>query len=230
MILALVGQKGGSGKSTLSACIAADLLRRRARVLLVDADPQRTCSTWHDVAAEAGHDAPSVVAMTGTLHRPEQVPAMAAAYDHVVIDTPPRLGEVQRSAMAVADVALMPCGPTGPDAWALAESIRTIEEALTYRPELRAAIVLNRVRARTTLGKGAREALTATGVHVLAAELGLRQAFADAVTAGRGVTSYAPKDAAAAELRALVDELLTFAQGETATDVHQTRPRRAAAR
>jgi chromosome partitioning protein len=214
MIVALVGQKGGSGKSTLATCIAAELMTRKRRVLLVDCDPQQTAVTWHDVAAEAGRASPTVTAMTGTLHRENQLPAMAKAFDDVVIDTPPRLGEVQRSALMAADVAVLPCGPSGPDAWALAESIRTVREALEYRPELRVCICINKKRARTSLSKGARDVLVATGLHVLSTEIGFRQAFQDAITAGAGVTAYAPRDAAALELRALVDEIQTFATGE----------------
>src|SRR6185369_1345643 len=105
MILAFVGQKGGGGKSTTAILVAAELARSRRprKVLLVDADPQQTAMTWHDVGAEGGHDhMPTVLAMTGTLHQPNQVPRLAVGYDDVIIDTPPRLGEVQRSAMMVA--------------------------------------------------------------------------------------------------------------------------------
>lgn len=214
MILALVGQKGGSGKSTLAVCIASELMFRDSRVLLVDCDPQQTTVTWHDIASEAGLRAPTVTAMNGTLHRENQLPTMAKAFDHIVIDTPPRLGEVQRSALMVADVALLPCGPSGPDAWALAESLRTVATALEYRPELRVAICINKKRVRTTLSKGARAALAETGMPVLRTELGFRQAYQDAITAGQGVTRYAPRDAAAMEIRELVDELLAFAKGE----------------
>lgn len=229
MILCVGGQKGGAGKSTLAICIASELMVRGGRVLLVDADPQQTAVTWGDVAAEAGHEAPTVTAMTGTLHRETQLPALARGFDHVVIDTPPRLGEVQRSALMVADVAILPCGPSGPDAWALAESIRTVKEALDYRPGLRVAITINKKRARTSLSKGARAVLEATGLHVLAAEIGFRQPYQDAITGGLGVTRYAPRDPAAVELRALVDELLSFATvtapGET-PDAPQAAARR----
>jgi chromosome partitioning protein len=214
MICAFVGQKGGSGKSTLAVCVAAELSARGHNVLLIDADPQATAVTWHDVATEAGHTAPTVVAMTGTLHKPNQLPRLATAYDHVIIDTPPRLGDVQRSAMMVADVALLPCGPSAPDAWALAESVKTITEATDYRPQLQAAIVINKKRAGTAAAKGAREALSSTGLQILASEIGLRQPFQEAVAAGLGVAAYAPKDVAAVEIRTLVDELMKVCDGK----------------
>jgi chromosome partitioning protein len=213
VIVALVGQKGGSGKSTLAVCIAVELAERGHKVLLVDSDPQQTAVTWHDVAAEAKHHVPSVIAMTGSLHRENQLPSIAEGYTDVVIDTPPRLGEVQRSALMVADVALLPCGPSGPDAWALAESIRTVTEARDYRPDLQAAIVINKKRSQTSLSKGARQALSDTGLPVLTTEISFRQAFQDALTAGLGVTKYARRNPAADEIRALVGEVMKFSKG-----------------
>jgi chromosome partitioning protein len=208
MIVAFVGQKGGSGKSTLAVCVASELADRKRNVLLVDADPQRTAVTWHDVASEQGHAAPTVVSMTGTLHKPNQLPKLATGYQDVIIDTPPRLGEVQRSAMMVSDLAILPCGPSAPDAWALAESIRTIQEAIDYRATLKVAIVINKKRSGTAAGRGAREALADAGLPILKTEIGLRQAFQEALAAGLGVGRYAPKDTAAEETRALVTELL----------------------
>jgi chromosome partitioning protein len=207
MIFAFVGQKGGTGKSTLAICIATELSARGRRVLLVDADPQLTVITWHDVATERKHTTPTVIAMNGTLHEPSQLPQLAAGYDDVVIDTAGDLGKVQRSAMMVADLAILPCGPTAPDAWALSKSIETVQEAREYRPNLKAVLLINKIRAGTAAAKGARKALSSAGLPILAAELGLRQAYVDALADGQGVTAYAPKEEAAKEVRDLVSEL-----------------------
>jgi chromosome partitioning protein len=211
VILTLIGQKGGAGKSTIAILVAAELAARR-RVLLVDADPQGTARTWGAVRAERGVDGgPSVVAMAGPLHRPDGVPRLADGFDDVVIDCPPRLADVQRSALAVADVALLPCGASSADTWALAESLRPVFDVVELRPTLRVGIVLNRMRAGTAAGRGARDALADAGVPVLQAALGLRQAYSEAIGAGLGVGAYAPKDAAAGELHALVAEIVDLA-------------------
>lgn len=210
MIIALAGQKGGSGKSTTAIALAAEAHARGRSVLLVDADPQATARTWGAVATEAGHPAPTVIAMGAGMHRPEQLPRVAAGFELVVIDCPPRAGDIQRSALAVADLALLPCGPGGSDAWALASTIETVTEAQTLRPALKAAVVLTRKQGRTALGAGAREALAASGLPVLRAELGHRIAYVEAITAGRGVTAYAPRSEAAGEVRALLDEVLSL--------------------
>ena len=206
-ILAVAGQKGGAGKSTVAICIAAEAVARGRRVLLVDADPQATARTWGAVAAEAGQPSPTIVAMGATMHKPGQLSQAAESFDLVVIDCPGKLGDIQRSALLVADLALLPCGPSAADAWALSSSIELIHEAQTFRPALQAAVVITRKQGRTSLGQAAREVLAEAGLPVLAAELGYRIAFQEALGAGRGVSSYAPKDPAAAELRALYEEL-----------------------
>lgn len=216
MIVALAGQKGGVGKSTIAVALAAEALVRGRSVLLVDADPQGTARTWGEEATQAGHPSPTVVAMGATMHRPEQLPKVRAGFDLVVVDCPPRAGDVQRSALMVADVAILPCGPSAADAWALASSIELVTEARTLRPELRAGVLLTRVQARTTLGKSAREVLAETGLAVLESELGYRVAYQEALAAGLGVTTYAPHDAAADEVRALLDELDAFAKRKPA--------------
>jgi chromosome partitioning protein len=210
MIVALTGQKGGVGKSTLAICVAAELLARRRKVLLVDADPQGTVRTWAEVAAELGRPLPTIVSMNSTMHRPEQLPTVRRGYDDVIIDCPPRHGDIQRSALMVADLALLPCGPSSADAWALGASIDLVNEARALREELAVRIVITRKQGRTALGRSAREELAKSGIELMKSELGYRVAFAESLGAGQGVTAYAPRDAAAEETRALVSELLLW--------------------
>jgi chromosome partitioning protein len=209
--IALVGQKGGAGKTTIAVCFAVELERRGRRVLLVDADPQASARTWAEVATEAGHPAPACVTMGAGLHRRGQLDRVAAGFDVVIIDCPPRHGEIQRSALMAADLAVLPCGPSPTDAWALASSLELVEDARQLRPDLRAVIVLTRVQAATRIAQTTREALAEASVPVLRAELGYRVAFQEALAAGRGVSEYAAGDPAATELQAVLDEVLHLA-------------------
>lgn len=213
MLLAFVGQKGGVGKSTAAACVAAEYVRLGRSVLLVDADPQGTSRTWAEVASEAGRPAPTVAAMGATMHRPDQLPKLARSFDRVVVDCPPRAGDVQRAALMVADLAVLPSGPSAADAWALAGSLELVAEARALRPDLVAVVLLTRVQAHTALGRGARDVLAEGGLPVLRSSLGYRVAYAEALAAGMGVTEYASGDAAASEVRALVVELERMSKG-----------------
>ena len=143
-------------------------------------------------------------------------------YRHVVIDCPPRHGDVQRSALMIADLAILPCGPSAADAWALATAIEVIEEARTLRDELRACIVVTRKQGRTALGKGARTVLESSGIPVLKTELGQRIAYQEAMAAGLGVTKFAPRDAAAKEIVSLLEEMEGFCHGEEAAERHDS--------
>ena len=117
-VVTFAGQKGGVGKSTTAICVAAEGLNRGLKVLLVDADPQGTIRTWADVASQQELPTPTVIAMGAAMHRPEHLPQIGKDFDLVVIDCPPREGAIQRSAMMITDLLLLPCGPSAADAWA----------------------------------------------------------------------------------------------------------------
>lgn len=209
MRVALVATKGGAGKSTLAIALASEAHARGLRVLLVDGDAdQGTCLVWGETAAANGHAAPEVVKGGDRMH--EQL--ARAPHDVVVVDTPGRSGSVQRSALLAVDVALVPTSPNPSDAWALAATLDTIKAAQAVRPALRVAVVLNRVRPRTAVGKLARGSLTAAGVPVLRTEVADRIAWPEAVGLGRGVTMY-DRGEAALEARRLFDELAALAAG-----------------
>jgi chromosome partitioning protein len=208
VIVAFAGQKGGVGKTTTSVCVAAELQARGASVLVVDADPQLSARTWSEVATEAGHPSPTCISLGANLYEPNQLPRLARDYTHTVIDCPPRHGEIQRAALMVADLCVLPCGPTAVEAWALVETTRLVTEARVVRPTLSVVVLLTKTNPRTSVGRDARSVVTESGLPVLAVELTSRVAYQEALAAGRGVTTYAPRDAAAAQVRRLVDELL----------------------
>lgn len=213
MIISVAGQKGGSGKSTIAIHLAAEWHKRGRRVLLVDADPQATALTWAEVAAEQGHQTPTVIAMGDNLRK--SLPELAEGYEVTLVDCPgQKASKRQVGALVVSDLALLPCGPSTPDVWALAESVELVNEVREVRADLRAGIVVNR-RTATNEGRSARDALAEVGIPVLRAELGQRVAYSEALAAGLGVTSYAAGTTAARELRRLVDEVEDFLASAT---------------
>jgi chromosome partitioning protein len=206
MIVTLLGQKGGVGKSTTAICLAMEAFERGSKVLLVDADPQGTLRTWSEVALENDQSVPNVIAVDASMHRPGQLDALAAGHDWTFIDCPPRHGDVQRSALMVADLALLPCGPSASDVWALSSSLELVESARALRPSLVAAILISRKQPRTSLGKDARSVLEKSGVRVLDSELFYRVAYQEAVAEGAGVTSRR-RDPAGKEVKRLFEEV-----------------------
>lgn len=206
-VIALCGQKGGTGKSTTAIAIAGELHRRGLRVLLVDGDPQGTTSTWAQKAAEANRSTPMVIAMNARMHLPGQLDTIGRDCDAIVIDCPGRLDAVQRSALMIADVAVLPCGPTGPEAWALTESVELVQEARQVRPEMKAFVLVARKIVGARIGADAHRTFGEWGLPVLQSELCMRVAYQEAITAGDLVTTYADGEPASDEVRALVNEL-----------------------
>ncbi len=208
--IAVCGQKGGTGKTTIATNVAGELVARGYRVLLVDADPQRSASTWKSVGEEHRRAVPSVLLVGAEMHR-GQIAAVARGFDVTVIDCPPAIAAVQASALMVADLALIPCAPPTFDAWALDGSLKLAQDAQRVRRPLRVAVVINRRKSGTVIGDQARAVFERAGAKVLKTELRDRLAYQEAPAAGIAVTIYQPSSKAADEVRALVDEIIALA-------------------
>jgi chromosome partitioning protein len=225
MIVTLMGQKGGVGKSTTAICLGMAAFERGLSTLLVDADPQGTLRTWSEVAAENQRSVPTVVSMGASMHRPGQLDAVAKAYDWTFIDCPPRNGDVQRSALMITDLAILPCGPSASDVWALSTSLELIRSARQLRESLQACIVITRKQPRTALGKDARAVLEKSELVVLESELLYRVAYQEALAAGTGVTGQGRRrDAAAGDVQRLFEEVekLVYAEKKSGCFPAQT--------
>ena len=213
LVIAVASLKGGTGKSTIAINLAACLHNNKHRVLIVDADSQGTCRGWASIAAAADRDTPPVVSMGSELRR--DLAKVSGGFDVVVLDSPPRLGSEQRAAMLVADLVLMPVTPGPADVWALQETLTLLADARELRPEIKAAIVMNRVNSRTSLAGVTHDALASSGIPTLKTTLGSRVAYGEALATGQGVGTYAPGSAAAIEVEALAQESLALLKGAT---------------
>lgn len=206
--ISVVNQKGGVGKTTLVVHLAAGLARHGGRVLLVDGDPQGSALDWS--AAREGEPLFSVIGLPKpTLHK--EIPALGAAYDAVVIDGPPRVNDVARSAILAADLVLIPVQPSPYDVWAAAEIVNLIAESSVYKEGQRAAFVINRRIVNTAIGRDVADALAGYKLPVLAASLCQRVAFAESATRGQTVYETNPTGPARDEVDALTEEVLGLA-------------------
>ena len=207
MIVALVNQKGGVGKTTLALHLAGRWAGKGKRVVVVDADPQGSALDWSEQRAREG--VPRLFGVLGlpreTLHR--ELPAIAADADYVVVDGAPRIAGVARSALLAADLVLIPATPSPLDGWASAEMLRLLDEARVFRPGLPARMVLNRCAARTVLAREIADALADHDPPVLATRIGQRVIFADAARTGRLAGELDTGCLAAAEIAALAGEI-----------------------
>jgi chromosome partitioning protein len=211
MIVAVLNQKGGVGKTTLALHIAGEWARQGKRIIVIDADPQGSALDWSQQRAHEG--LPRLVGVIGlardTLHR--EAPQLARHADHVVIDGPPRIAALMRSAVLAADLVLVPVQPSPFDGWASGEMLTLIDEARVFRQRLVLRFVLNRCAVRTVIARRTAEALADHDPPALGARISQRVAFADAAQTGRLVAELSETSAAAREIAALAREVAALA-------------------
>jgi chromosome partitioning protein len=211
MIISIQNQKGGVGKTTLAVHISHALALRDEPTLLLDADPQGSARDW--AAARKSQPPFSVVGLDRpTIHR--DLPAIAKNYAHVVIDGPPRVTDLARSAIAAADLVLIPVQPSPYDVWAAQEVINLIKEASVFKESLKSVFVINRKIVNTAIGRDVAEALSGYGLPVLRSQICQRVSFAESAASGQTVMEIDPNGQAAQEINTLVNELLEVHHGE----------------
>jgi chromosome partitioning protein len=203
-VIAILNQKGGVGKTTLAVHLATALARKKRSVILLDADPQGSALDW--AAARHGDPLFPVVGLPkSSIHK--ELPTLAANYEFVIIDGPPRVHEVARSAIMAADLVLVPVQPSPYDVWAAKEIIDLLTEAAIFKPGLRKAFIINRKIANTAIGRDVAEALSDYPIPVLRSAICQRVAFAESATQGLTVYELDPEMLASQEMDALATEV-----------------------
>ena len=175
--IGIVNQKGGCAKSTTSVHLAYWLQSHGHSVVVIDADAQCSSSIWLEGLEKA--NVPIQVIQTAD-ELLEQIPEIAAGYDYCVIDGPAGLSESTRAILFRADLAVVPCQPTGVDLRSAADAIKLVRQAQSVRngpPD--ALVFLSRAVKGTRLKEEAIALLEKSGVPILNTVIHQRQVIAD---------------------------------------------------
>lgn len=207
-ILAVLNQKGGVGKTTLSTNIARALQVDNQKVLLVDADPQGSARDWH--AASNG----SFLNVIG-IDRPtldKDIKAVTNDFDWIIIDGAPQLANMAVAAIKCADIVLIPVQPSPYDIWASEDLVDIIKERQKITDgKPKAAFLISRQITNTTLGREVREALSSYEFPVFKNGTFQRVIYAKSAAIGETVIDSEPNSDAANEIKAITIELKDFA-------------------
>lgn len=205
MVISLLNQKGGVGKTTLAINIAGTLAKQKRRVLVIDADPQGSALDWLGCREE--DPIFTVVGMpNATIHK--QIRDLRKDFDRIIIDAPGRLEAVMRSIIMASGVVAIPVQPSPYDVWAAKDVLDLIEEATVYNEKLKVVFVVNRKIVNTAIGRDVVAALSEYDVPVLKTAICQRVIFAESVASGRIVEEVDVNSLAAKEIRALTKELM----------------------
>lgn len=202
--VALVGNKGGAGKTTLCVNLASALAQRGSTAIL-DSDPQRSTLQWRLMNEGDGIDV--VEAVDGL---PDTFSEQKGGYQHLVLDCPPSVEAPQTlTALGLVDIALVPVQPSPLDIWATVHIERAVEQARADNPGLKALLVINQLEPRTRLSQMMRQALAELTIPVAEIAVRRRMAFRMSALEGRSVFDFGSRGRdAAAEIQQLTDEVV----------------------
>ena len=185
-VVAIINQKGGTGKTTLAtnlACALAD----KDQVLLLDADPQASAQDWYDSRGQPLDNLQVKAVEDKALI--QQVRVLRGGYDWVIIDGPPGINRISAEAVRAADLVLIPAKPSPFDVWAASDIVEAVkarqQQSRWGAPS--AAFVITMSRPRTRLGRQVDQALAEYGLPLLGARTTERVAYPLASIEGQSV-------------------------------------------
>jgi len=204
MIISLINQKGGAGKTTAAINIASCLAEENKRILLVDSDPQGSVTQWQSIAGKKEFE---------VMHLPRPIAkkdfkGITSQYDHIVIDPPPAIEDITRSVIEVSQLAVIPIAPSPLDIWSSSETVELVKELQKKYPKLVVRILVYRKISGTRLAREAREAMEAYNLDIFKTEISQRIAYVEAMISGLSVLQYEPKSKAADEFKSLTKEIV----------------------
>lgn len=192
--IALIAQKGGTGKTTLAVSLAVTAAQSGLTVVVIDLDPQASACKWSD---RRNTDNPLVLdaqpaRLATALQKAEQ-----GGVDLAIIDTPARNEQSALAAAKVADLVIIPCRPQAYDL----ETVPATQELISLAGNTPAIVVLTQIPSRGDRHEQAKKTLGAIGIAVCPQTIGSRAAYGDAGAMGQTATEYDPGGSASQEIQ-----------------------------
>ena len=206
-VIAVLNQKGGSGKTTIATHLARALQLQGSSVLLVDSDKQGSARDWSAVNES------NPVTVIG-LDRPtlDRDLKNISDKDFVVIDGSPQATDLAVSAIKAADFVLIPVQPSPYDIWATSDLVDLVKQRIEMTDnKLKSAFVVSRAIKNTKIGSEVSEVLIEYGLPVLNAKIVQRIAYPNSAAIGKTVFETESKSSdAVAEMNALATEVISY--------------------
>ncbi len=197
-VIAVLSQKGGTGKTTLSCALGALADAAGTPTAILDLDPQASAASWHDLRRQGGAENPPVYATPTSRMRPLVDALGHDGAELIVVDTAPHSGADAVTVAKLSDHILIPVQPSYPDLAAITRTIEIAEMARTA-----ATIVLNLALVNHASVADAKAVIATTEVPAAPVVLHRRIAHVNSFNAGQCAPEHEPAGKAAHELRTL---------------------------
>ena len=202
MIISIVQQKGGSGKTTISTNLAVYLSILGKKIGFVDLDPQQSATMWYKLRQENNGDN-TIDLLLHNYDIQEVLSAHKSNYDFIIIDTPPHSYETAKPLVVLSDFVIIPTQLSPMDIWASQTILDLVQ--LLKKPHF---MVLNRVPFASRVAYNLKQALVENNLPIAQTPIGNRNSYVAAFIAGSGVTEAEDKSRASTEIKELTQELL----------------------
>lgn len=202
-IWAWLSEKGGVGKTTNVINIGCELQKKGFSVLILDADPHKSASSWSALADE---DTPTVFIAEESLKK--EINKCKKSFDYILIDCEGSLGNRTIDSMKIADVVVIPYAPSPLDVWgndSLVELVKARQEVTNGQPK--AVMLVNISDKRTKLSRTIKDTLSEYGLPVLNASTTRLTDYIETLISGESVVNLGEDNKAAFEIRKLTTEL-----------------------
>lgn len=184
MIISILNQKGGTGKTTLAVNLARAYTLRNMKTLLVDSDPQGSAQRWHECSG--GDLIDMTCLLMNTLDK--DVMKFVDRYDRIIIDGVPRVSPLTICAIKAADLILIPVQPSPYDIWATADLIPNIKDRIEMTDgKTKAAFIVTRKITGTKIANEVYGEVENLDLPIFKTSTSQRVAYATSVKKGLSV-------------------------------------------
>jgi chromosome partitioning protein len=215
--IAIIGQKGGTGKTTIAEALAVSATKARQVVAIIDLDPQTTATNWRDRRKE---EAPSVVSCQVARLRFVLEGARENSADLVIIDTPGKSAEATIESAKSADLVLIPIQPIINDI----ETLPALRDLLRVAGDKPALVVINNAPIQGSRHIEAKETAEGMGFMVSPIVIFHRAAHYDSPLTGKAAPDYEPGGKAAQEITQLYMFTIKLLHKHTGGEYDKTKP------
>ena len=208
--IAMIGQKGGGGKTTTGTGLAVQAAKSGLASLIIDLDPQANAANWKD---RREFDNPAVVSAHVSRLKPTLDAAQQHGADFVVIDTPAKSDSAAIEAARAANLVLIPVWPQIYHY----EGLPALQDLLRVAGNMPAYIVLNGLHHQATVQADKAKAMVKDiyNFPVCPVHLCDRGIYADAPALGKSAQEVDPQGGAADELERLYVFVVQHLKGVT---------------